>query len=122
MALVELIPCQTTDPAILDLLETFLVSTLGKGVVRAKDTPNFVANRIGVFSMAATMHHTQAFGLSLDLVDALTGPAIGRAQERHLPHRRPCRLWTPWAMCSRVRRWPCDDDPWRHYFNPSPPG
>ena len=57
MALVELIPCRTTDPAILDLLETFLVSTLGKGVVRAKDTPNFVANRIGVFSMAATIHH-----------------------------------------------------------------
>ena len=80
MALVELIPCAATDPAILDLLETFLVSTLGKGVVRAKDTPNFIANRIGVFSMAAIMHHTQAFGLSLDLVDALTGPAIGRAK------------------------------------------
>jgi 3-hydroxyacyl-CoA dehydrogenase len=80
MALVELVPCQTTDPAILDLLETFLVSTLGKGVVRAKDTPNFIANRIGVFSMAAIMHHTQQFGLDLDLVDALTGPAIGRAK------------------------------------------
>lgn len=80
MALVELIPCQTTDPTILDLLETFLVSTLGKGVVRAKDTPNFIANRIGVFSMAAIMHHTQQFDLDLDLVDVLTGPAIGRAK------------------------------------------
>ena len=78
MALVELIPCQQTDPAILDQLETFLVSTLGKSVIRAKDTPNFIANRIGVFSMAATIHHTHTFGLSLDLVDALTGPAIGR--------------------------------------------
>jgi 3-hydroxyacyl-CoA dehydrogenase len=80
MALAELIPCATTDPAILDLLETFLVSTLGKGVVRGKDTPNFIANRIGVFSMAAIMHQTQVFGLGLDLVDALTGPAIGRAK------------------------------------------
>ena len=43
MALVEVIPCQTTNPAILDLLETFLVSTLGKGVIRAKDTPNFLS-------------------------------------------------------------------------------
>jgi len=80
MPLAELIPGPATDPAILDLLETFLVSTLGKGVVRGKDTPNFIANRIGVFSMAAIMHHTQAFGLGLDLVDALTGPAIGRAK------------------------------------------
>ncbi|MCB1777785.1 MAG: 3-hydroxyacyl-CoA dehydrogenase/enoyl-CoA hydratase family protein, partial [Candidatus Competibacteraceae bacterium] len=80
MALAELIPCATTDAAILDSLETFLVTTLGKGVVRAKDTPNFVANRIGVFSMAATMHHTQAFDLGFDLVDALTGPAMGRAK------------------------------------------
>jgi len=78
MALAELIPCAATDSAILDRLETFLVSTLGKGVVRAKDTPNFVANRIGVFSMVAAIHHTQAFGLSFDLVDVLTGPAIGR--------------------------------------------
>lgn len=80
MPLAELIPGPATDPAILDRLETFLVSTLGKGVVRGKDTPNFIANRIGVFSMAAIMHHTQAFGLGLDLVDALTGPAIGRAK------------------------------------------
>ena len=48
-----------TDPALLDALETFLTTTLGKGVIRAKDTPNFIANRIGVFSMLATMHHTQ---------------------------------------------------------------
>ncbi|MFN8755717.1 MAG: 3-hydroxyacyl-CoA dehydrogenase family protein, partial [Burkholderiales bacterium] len=80
MKLVELIPTAQTDASILDQLETFLTSTVGKGVVRAKDTPNFVANRIGVFSIAATMHHTQAFGLPFDVVDALTGPAIGRAK------------------------------------------
>jgi len=80
MKLVELIPTVTTDMAIIDQLETFLVTTVGKGVIRAQDTPNFVANRIGVFSIAATMHHTSAFGLAFDVVDALTGPAIGRAK------------------------------------------
>ena len=78
MHLVELIPHPGTDAHAIDVLETFLTRTLGKGVIRAKDTPNFIANRIGVFSMLATLQHTQAFGLSFDLVDALTGPAIGR--------------------------------------------
>jgi 3-hydroxyacyl-CoA dehydrogenase len=80
MRLVEIIPTPETDPAVLDRLETFLTTTLGKGVVRAKDTPNFVANRVGVFSMLATMHHTAAFKLGFDEVDALTGPAIGRGK------------------------------------------
>ncbi len=80
MRLVELIPTAETDPAAMDRLETFLTTTLGKGVIRAKDTPNFVANRVGVFSMLATMHHTLAFKLGFDEVDALTGPAIGRAK------------------------------------------
>jgi len=70
MHLVELIPCTGTESSLLDPLEEFLVSTLGKGVVRAKDTPNFIANRIGVFSMLATKHHAQAYSLGFDLVDA----------------------------------------------------
>ncbi len=78
MHLAELIPARTTDPALLDALEAFLTTTLGKGVVRAKDTPNFIGNRIGVFSILATMHHTAGFGLGFDTVDALTGPSIGR--------------------------------------------
>ncbi|HEY0309898.1 MAG TPA: 3-hydroxyacyl-CoA dehydrogenase/enoyl-CoA hydratase family protein [Luteimonas sp.] len=78
MHLAELIPAKTTEPWVLDALEAFLTTTLGKGVVRAKDTPNFIGNRIGVFSILATMHHTAAFGLPFDVVDALTGPAIGR--------------------------------------------
>jgi 3-hydroxyacyl-CoA dehydrogenase len=80
MRLVEIIPTPDTDPAILDKLETFLTTTLGKGVIRAKDTPNFVANRVGVFSMLATMHHTTQFNLGFDVVDLLTGPSIGRAK------------------------------------------
>ncbi len=49
-------------------------------MIRAKDTPNFIANRIGIFSVLATMQHAEAFGLGFDVVDALTGPAIGRAK------------------------------------------
>ncbi len=117
MALVELIPCKTTDPAILDPLETFLVSTLGKGVVRAKDTPNFIANRIGVFSMAATIHHTQAFGLSLDLVDALTGPAIGRPKSATFRTADVVGLDTM-GHVFKGSALALRDDPWRQYFNP----
>ena len=65
-------------PNVLDALEAFLTTTLGKGVIRAKDTPNFIANRVGVFSILAAFHHTRAFGLGFDVVDALTGPLIGR--------------------------------------------
>ena len=78
MHLVELIAAQTSDPALLDRLEAFLVTTLGKGVIRAKDTPNFIANRVGVFSMLATLHHAQRLGLGFDVVDDLTGSRIGR--------------------------------------------
>ena len=53
MHLAELIPAQTTDARVLEGLEAFLVTTLGKGVVYAKDTPNFIGNRIGVFSILA---------------------------------------------------------------------
>ena len=80
MTLVELIPCTGTNAVYLDALETFLTTQLGKGVIRAKDTPNFIANRVGVFSILATMHHGDKQSLSFDLVDALTGPAIGRAK------------------------------------------
>lgn len=78
MHLIELISHVDTDVAILDKLEEFLVSTLGKGVIRAKDTPNFIANRIGIFSLLATLHHARRLGLNLDIVDTLTGRHIGR--------------------------------------------
>ena len=70
--------CRGTQDEILDNLERFLVSTLGKGVIRAKDTPNFVANRIGVFSMLATIANAEKYGIRFDVVDDLTGPRLGR--------------------------------------------
>ena len=78
MHLVELIATRETNAEMLNNLESWVVSRLGKGVVRALDTPNFVANRVGVFSILAVMHHTQQFGLGFDEVDGLTGPLIGR--------------------------------------------
>ncbi len=78
MHLAELIPAKTTSAQLLDNLEAWLTSHLGKGVVRAKDTPNFIANRIGVFSLLTTLHHTVAMDMGLDEVDALTGPLLGR--------------------------------------------
>jgi 3-hydroxyacyl-CoA dehydrogenase len=79
MHLVELIPTATTEPAVLDQLEAFATTTLGKGVVRAKDTPNFIANRVVIAGMLATIHEAQKFGLTFDVVDDLTGKKLGRA-------------------------------------------
>jgi 3-hydroxyacyl-CoA dehydrogenase len=79
MYLVELIATPTTKPEVLDQLETFVTSALGKGVVRAKDTPNFIANRIGIAGMLATMKQAENFGLPYDVVDDLTGKKMGRA-------------------------------------------
>jgi 3-hydroxyacyl-CoA dehydrogenase len=79
MYLVELIATPTTQAAILDDLETFVTSGLGKGVVRAKDTPNFIANRVGIAGMLGTMREVEKFGLTFDVVDDLTGKKMGRA-------------------------------------------
>ncbi len=119
MRLVEIIPAAGTDPAILDELETFLTSTLGKGVIRAKDTPNFVANRVGVFSMLATMHHTLAFNLGFDEVDALTGPAIGRAKSATFRTADVVGLDTM-AHVVKTMRDTLPADPWHpHYQAPA---
>jgi 3-hydroxyacyl-CoA dehydrogenase len=80
MHLLELIPAADTDPVVLDALETFMTSTMGKGVVRAKDTPNFIGNRVGVFSILAVFAEAQKFGLGFDAVDAITGSKLGRAK------------------------------------------
>jgi 3-hydroxyacyl-CoA dehydrogenase len=79
MALVELINTPTTQPQILDQLEAFVTTSLGKSVVRAHDTPNFVANRVGIAGMMATMIEAEKFGLTVDVVDDLTGKKLGRA-------------------------------------------
>ena len=79
MTLVELINTPTTEPKVLDDLEAFVTSGLGKGVIRAHDTPNFIANRVGIAGMLAIIKEAESFGLSYDVVDDLTGKKLGRA-------------------------------------------
>jgi 3-hydroxyacyl-CoA dehydrogenase len=117
MHLAELIPCRGTEAATIQGLETFLTTTLGKGVVYAKDTPNFIGNRIGVFSILATMHHTQAFGLGFDEVDALTGPLLGRPKSATYRTADVVGLDTM-AHVIKTMADTLPDDPWHGYFQP----
>ncbi|HXA78302.1 MAG TPA: 3-hydroxyacyl-CoA dehydrogenase/enoyl-CoA hydratase family protein [Candidatus Acidoferrales bacterium] len=77
MKLVELIPGPKTLPAVLEALEEICDVRLGKGVVLAKDTPNFIANRIGTFSMLNAIQKMLALEMTIEEVDACTGPAVG---------------------------------------------
>ncbi len=77
MRLVEVIPGPDTDPAAMASLSAFLDQNLGKEVVRARDTPNFIANRIGTFFILETLRVMEEEGLDVEEVDALTGTAIG---------------------------------------------
>lgn len=79
MKLVEVIPTADTDGQVTKDTATFLDERLGKGVVPAKDRPNFIANRIGVFGMMATIHEMIAMNLTPTEVDQITGKAIGHA-------------------------------------------
>ncbi|PWK89677.1 3-hydroxyacyl-CoA dehydrogenase/enoyl-CoA hydratase family protein [Fulvimonas soli] len=115
MHLVELIPTRLTDPKVIEGLEAFLTTTVGKGVVIAKDTPNFIGNRIGVFSMLATMHHTEQFGLGFDVVDALTGPAVGRPKSATYRTADVVGLDTM-AHVIKTMADTLADDPWHEYF------
>src|ERR1700726_4396268 len=78
LKLVEVIPGPKTSPEVLETLSDFCDRRLGKGVVIAKDTPNFIANRIGTFSMLNALRLMGTLGMSVEEVDACTGPAIGQ--------------------------------------------
>jgi 3-hydroxyacyl-CoA dehydrogenase len=77
MRLLEIIPTPETDRAVLDSVALFADARLGKGVVLAKDTPNFIANRIGTFSVLNVMRLMQEMDLTVEEVDALTGSIVG---------------------------------------------
>ena len=78
LRLLEIIPTPDTDPAIVDFLMQYGDLYLGKTTVLCKDTPAFIANRIGVYGIMAIFGLTDKLGLSIDDIDALTGPVIGR--------------------------------------------
>ena len=78
LKLVEVIPTAETDPAIVARVSWFADHRLGKGVVRAKDTPSFIANRIGLFGMAQILRALESGTYTIEEIDAITGPALGR--------------------------------------------
>ena len=78
LKLLEVIPATTTKPEVVQFMQTFGEDVLGKGVVIAKDTPNFIANRIGTYGLLVTMHEMIARNYSVGEVDSVTGPLIGR--------------------------------------------
>ncbi len=78
MRLLELVPDVDTDPALMAFMQQFATETLGKGVVLCKDTPNFIANRIGVYGSLATVRRAIDEGYSIGEVDAILGPNMGR--------------------------------------------
>lgn len=79
MYLLELIPGEKTDPAVIEGLKEFAELRLGKGVVLSEDTPNFVANRIGIFSTVYAINAMDKYGLSIEEVDAASGRALARS-------------------------------------------
>jgi 3-hydroxyacyl-CoA dehydrogenase len=78
LKLVELIPTADTDPEVLERMRAFVERVLGKGAVVAKDTPNFIANRLGSFAGMHDARYAFEHGYSIEEVDALTGPLVGR--------------------------------------------
>ncbi|WP_435367226.1 3-hydroxyacyl-CoA dehydrogenase NAD-binding domain-containing protein [Domibacillus tundrae] len=78
LKLLEVIPTDETDPNVTAYMKSFGENVLGKGVVLAKDTPNFIANRIGTYGLLKTMHVMNEMNLSPGEVDSVTGPLIGR--------------------------------------------
>jgi 3-hydroxyacyl-CoA dehydrogenase len=78
MKLLELVAGDRTDPAVLKAMHTFGERTLGKGIVYGKDTTNFIANRIGTYGMMRTLQLMEQHGLSIEEIDKIFGPAMGR--------------------------------------------
>ena len=78
MRLLELVPCNETDPEVMAYMADFSSRRLGKGVVYANDTPNFIGNRIGVFTMFNAMQHMFDLEMTVEEVDVVAGPATAR--------------------------------------------
>ncbi len=78
MKLLEIVPGRDTSPELVARMKVFCECALGKGVVLAKDTPNFVANRIGTYGLLATLREMETGGFTVEEIDAVTGPAMGR--------------------------------------------
>jgi len=77
MRLLELVPCVDTAPELMQFMQQFSTEVLGKGVVLCKDTPNFIANRIGIYGFLSTLHRALNEGYSVGEVDTIRGRVWG---------------------------------------------
>ena len=118
MKLVEVIPGPATDPSRVEELAAFLRNRLGKGVVSCRDTPNFIANRLGLFAVMDALRRMEASGLTVEEVDAVTGPILGRPRSATL---RLCDLigLDTLVHVAGTARDRLDHDPWRGTFEAS---
>ncbi|MBS0289465.1 MAG: 3-hydroxyacyl-CoA dehydrogenase/enoyl-CoA hydratase family protein [Proteobacteria bacterium] len=115
MKLVEVIAHPETPPLLIKQLETFLVTHLGKGVIFAKDTPNFIGNRIGVFSFLSILHHSHELSIAPDIVDALTGPLIARPKSATFRTMDVVGLDTMAHVVNTLKK-DLQEDPWYSFF------
>jgi 3-hydroxyacyl-CoA dehydrogenase len=103
MKLLEIVPCRETDRSALEAVAVFCRERLGKGVVEAKDTPNFIANRIGTYAMLVTLQAMERHALTLDEVEAVTGPLLGRPKSATFRTLDLVGLDTFLHVCRNVR-------------------
>lgn len=115
MKLIELVPHNNTNLKLLDRLESFITSKLGKNVIRVKDTSNFIGNRIGVFSILSVIHHADKYKLPIDVVDLLTGKLIGRPKSASFRTIDVVGLDTFSYIVATMQE-VLKDDPWHKYF------
>lgn len=115
MKLVEIISSDSTDKNLVDMMDDFLTNELGKNVVHANDTPNFIANRIGVYGMMVTLEESRKSNLSIEDVDALTGTLIGRPKSATFRTADVVGLDTLCFVANTAYN-DCPDDPERKIF------
>ena len=115
MKLVEIVSSSSTNASLVEIMDNFLTDVLGKNVVHAKDTPNFIANRIGVYGMMVTLHESKKRKLSIEDVDALTGTLIGRPKSATFRTADVVGLDTMCFVANTAYN-DCKDDPERDIF------
>ena len=115
MHLLELIPCNETAEEVLYALEAFSVKDLGKGVVIAKDTPNFIGNRIGVFSLLAVMHYAEKLNIPFEVVDKITAKPLGRPKSGTFRTADVVGLDTMAHVVNTMKN-QLSDDAWVHVY------
>lgn len=116
LRLLEIIPSTYTDPAVLDFLAAYGEKYLGKTTVLCKDTPAFIANRVGVYSIMHLFHMVNELGLSVEELDKLTGPVLGRPKSATFRTADVVGLDTL-VMVAKGLKVACSNDEANHLFN-----